>query len=86
MFRSLLAVTPVLALLTGATVAQTSQNAAEPSATTSSKPTVMMGNVGSAASTTMAGSGGEGLFMKNGNGTSTLVTPGGNPMVVLTPR
>jgi hypothetical protein len=44
MSRSLLAVTPVLALLTGTTVAQTS------TATTSSKPMVVMENVGSAAS------------------------------------
>jgi hypothetical protein len=86
MFRSLLAVTPVLALLTGTTVAQTSQNVGEPTATTSSKPTVVMENVGSAASTNSAGSGGESLFMQNGKGTSALVTPGGNPMVVLTPR
>ena len=50
MFRSLLAVTPVLALLTGTTVAQTSQNLGEPTATTSSKPMVVMENVGSAAS------------------------------------
>jgi len=85
MFRSLLAVTPILALMMGATVAQTSQNVLEPTAATSSRPTVVIGNVGSAASTTTAGSGGEGLFMENGNGTSTLVTPGGNPMPVLTP-
>jgi hypothetical protein len=45
-----------------------------------------MENVGSAASTNSAGSGGESLFMQSGNGTSALVTPGGNPMVVLTPR
>jgi hypothetical protein len=45
-----------------------------------------MENVGSAASTNSAGSGGKSLFMQSGNGTSALVTPGGNPMVVLTPR
>ena len=44
------------------------------------------GNVGSMETTTLPGSAGQGLLMNNGNGTSTLLTPGGVPQVVATPR
>jgi hypothetical protein len=47
---------------------------------------VVTGRVGSMATTTVPGSGGQGLLMNNGNGTSTLIVPGGAPEVVATPR
>jgi hypothetical protein len=47
---------------------------------------VVTGRVGSMATTTVPGSGGQGLLMNNGNGTSTLIVPGGAPQVVVTPR
>jgi hypothetical protein len=47
---------------------------------------VVTGNVGSMATTTIAGSGGRGLLMNNGNGTSTLIVPGGIPEAVISPR
>jgi hypothetical protein len=36
--------------------------------------------------TTLPGSAGQGLLMNNGNGTSTLLVPGGVPQVAATPR
>jgi hypothetical protein len=47
---------------------------------------VVTGHVGSMATTTVPGSGAPGLLMNNGNGTSTLIVPGGAPEVVSTPR
>jgi hypothetical protein len=44
------------------------------------------GNLGSMQTTTIPGSGGQGLLMNNGNGTSTLITTGGLPQTVTTPR
>jgi hypothetical protein len=44
------------------------------------------GSIGSMQTTTLPGRPGQGLLMDNGNGTSTLVVPGGVPQVVATPR
>ena len=53
---------------------------------TSRGPAFVTGNLGSFQTTTIPGSGGEGFLMNNGNGTSTLLTPGGIPQTVATPR
>jgi hypothetical protein len=53
---------------------------------TSRGPAFVTGNLGSFQTTTIPGSAGEGLLMNNGNGTSTLLTPGGIPQTVATPR
>jgi hypothetical protein len=47
---------------------------------------IVTGSIGSMATTTLPGSGGQGLLMNNGNGTGTLVVPGGVPQIVTTPR
>lgn len=49
-------------------------------------PAIVTGHIGSTETTTVPGSGGQGLLMNNGNGTSTLVVPGGMPQTVETPR
>jgi hypothetical protein len=49
-------------------------------------PAFVTGHLGSMETTTLPGSGGQGLLMNNGNGTSTLIVPGGIPQTVLTPR
>jgi hypothetical protein len=53
---------------------------------TSRGPGFITGSVGSMQTTTLPGSPGQGLLMNDGNGTSTLLTPGGLPQVVATPR
>ena len=53
---------------------------------TSRGPAYITGNLGSFQTTTLPGSGGQGFLMSNGNGTSTLLTPGGLPQTVATPR
>jgi hypothetical protein len=53
---------------------------------TSRGAAVITGNIGSMDTTTLPGSGGTGLLMNSGNGTSTLIVPGGVPQVVATPR
>jgi hypothetical protein len=53
---------------------------------TSRGPAFITGSVGSMETTTLPGSVGQGLLMNNGNGTSTLLVPGGVPQVVATPR
>lgn len=47
---------------------------------------VVTGSIGSMGITTMPGSGGQGFLMNNGNGTSTLIVPGGAPQVVPTQK
>jgi hypothetical protein len=49
-------------------------------------PAFITGQVGSMETTTLPGRGGQGLLMNNGNGTSTLIVPGGMPQMVVTPR
>jgi hypothetical protein len=49
-------------------------------------PAFVTGHVGSFATTTLPGRGGQGLLMNNGNGTSTLIIPGGIPQTFATPR
>ena len=49
-------------------------------------PAFVTGHLGSMETTTLPGSGGQGLLMNNGNGTSTLIVPGGIPQTVATPR
>jgi hypothetical protein len=44
------------------------------------------GHLGSLETTTLPGSGGQGFLMNNGNGTSTLMIPGGIPQTVATPK
>ncbi len=53
---------------------------------TSRGPAFVTGHIGSMETTTMPGSGGQGFLMNNGNGTSTLIVPGGVPQTVVTPR
>ena len=53
---------------------------------TSRGPAFVTGHVGSLETTTLPGSGGQGFLMNNGNGTSTLIVPGGVPQTVGTPR
>jgi hypothetical protein len=53
---------------------------------TSRGPAFITGSVGSMQTTTLPGSAAQGLLMNNGNGTSTLIVPGGLPQVVATPR
>ncbi len=60
--------------------------AAPQSFDTARGPAYITGNFGSLQTTTLPGSGGQGLLMNNGNGTSTLVAPGSLPQVVATPR
>jgi hypothetical protein len=47
---------------------------------------IVSGNIGSMATNTLPGSGGQGFLMNNGSGTTTLLLPGGVPQVVTTPR
>jgi hypothetical protein len=47
---------------------------------------IVSGNIGSMATNALPGSGGQGFLMNNGNGTTTLLLPGGVPQVVTTPR
>jgi hypothetical protein len=49
-------------------------------------PAFVTGHLGSLETTTLPRSGGQGFLMNNGNGTSTLIVPGGVPQVVATPR
>jgi hypothetical protein len=49
-------------------------------------PAIVTGTIGSMNTTTLPGGGGTGFLMNNGNGTSTLIVPGGAPQVVVTPR
>jgi hypothetical protein len=53
---------------------------------TSRGPAFVTGQLGSLETTALPGSGGQGFLMNNGNGTSTLIVPGGVPQVVATPR
>ena len=53
---------------------------------TSRGPALITGSLGSLQTTTLPGSGGQGLLMNNGNGTSTLIVTGGLPQVVASPR
>jgi hypothetical protein len=53
---------------------------------TSRGPAFVTGHIGSMETTTLPGSGGQGLLTNNGNGTSTLIVPGGIPQTVVTPR
>jgi hypothetical protein len=56
------------------------------SAFTMRGPAFVTGHLGSMETTTLPGSSGQGLLMNNGNGTSTLIVPGGIPQTVATPR
>jgi hypothetical protein len=49
-------------------------------------PIVTTGHVGQMQTTTLPGSAGQGLLTNNGNGTSTLIVPGGMPETLATPR
>ncbi len=53
---------------------------------TSRGPAITTGSLGSIQTTTIPGDAGQGYLMNNGNGTSTLLTPGALPQVVATPR
>jgi hypothetical protein len=54
--------------------------------TTPRGPIVTTGRVGQMQTTTLPGFGGQGMLMDNGNGTSTLIVPGGAPETLATPR
>ena len=53
---------------------------------TSRGPAFVTGNLGSWETTTLPGRSGPGFLTNNGNGTSTLIVPGGLPQVVPRPR
>jgi hypothetical protein len=74
------------AALTSLLVAATPAFAAFHSFETSRGPAFITGNFGSMQTTTIPGSGAQGMLMSNGNGTSTLLAPGMLPQVVATPR
>lgn len=74
------------AALTSVLVSATPALAAFNSFETSRGPAYVTGNFGSVQTTTIPGSGSQGMLMNNGNGTSTLLAPGALPQVVATPR
>jgi hypothetical protein len=74
------------AALTSLLVAATPAFAAFNSFETSRGPAFVTGSFGSVQTTTIPGSGAQGMLMSNGNGTSTLLAPGALPQVVLTPK
>jgi hypothetical protein len=76
-----LAATALTSLLVAVTPAFATFNSFE----TSRGPAFITGNFGSVQTTTIPGSGAQGLLMSNGNGTSTLLAPGALPQVVATP-
>lgn len=49
-------------------------------------PAFVTGQIGSFATITLPGSGGQGLLINNANGTGTLFVPGSVPQTVITPR
>lgn len=53
---------------------------------TSRGPDFITGSIGSMQTTTLPGRAGQGFLLNNGNGTSTLLVPGGVPQVISTPR
>jgi hypothetical protein len=53
---------------------------------TSRGPAFITGHVGSMDTVALPGSGAQGFLMNNGNGSSTLFTPGGIPQTLITPR
>jgi len=53
---------------------------------TSRGSAVVTGTIGSMGITALPGVGGQGFLENNGNGTSTLIVPGGTPQVVPTPK
>ena len=54
---------------------------------TSNGPAMVTGTVGRSAATVMLpGAAGTGIMRDNGNGSSTILVPGGPPQVVFTPR
>jgi hypothetical protein len=53
---------------------------------TSRGPAFVTGQLGSMNTTSLPGGGGQGFHMNDGNGTSTLIVPGGVPQTVATPR
>jgi hypothetical protein len=77
---------PVSALPTQGALLDSQAPTAGQSFVTSRGPAFVTGHLGSLEATTLPGSGGQGLLMNNGNGTSTLIVPGGVPQVVATPR
>jgi hypothetical protein len=53
---------------------------------TSRGPAMVTGHIGSMETTMLPGSGGQGMLMNNGNGSSMLLAPGHAPEMVITPR
>jgi len=49
-------------------------------------PVMTTGRMGRVQTTTLPGSGGQGMLVNNGNGTSTLLVPGGAPETLATPN
>ena len=80
------AAAPVSGLATQAAFLGSPGPAPGQSVITSRGPAFITGQLGSLETTTLPGSGGQGFLMGNGNGTSTLIVPGGVPQVVATPR
>ncbi len=77
---------PLSGSVTQAAFVDSDEPMAGQSVMTSRGTAVITGHIGSMDTTTIPGSGGTGLLMSNGNGTSTLIVPGGVPQVVATPR
>jgi len=77
---------PLSASVTQAAFAGSNGSTVGQSVLTSRGPAFVTGHLGSMETTTIPGSGGQGFLMNNGNGTSTLIVPGGVPQTVATPR
>ena len=86
-----------MALLIGAGVQSSAGASATPvafagfatmghSVITSRGPAFITGHIGPMDTVTIPGSGTQGFLSNNGNGSSTLYTPGGVPQTVFTPR
>ncbi len=88
MLRLLLAVITVMSMMAGVVAAQTppSSPSVGSSVTTSRGSGVVTGTRGSTATTTVPGSGSQGLLMNNGNGTSLMTVPGQPSQTIATPR
>ena len=74
------------ATLTSLLMAATSAFAALNSFETSRGPAFITGNFGTVQTTTIPGSGAQGMLLSHGNGTSTMLAPGALPQVVVTPK
>jgi hypothetical protein len=88
MIKIFLVAATALVMMTVIALAQTSNSSPSVGSpvVTSHGPGVVTGTMGSTTTTTIPGSGGQGLIMNNGNGTSMVTTPGHPPETIATPK